>query len=122
MTAATKPQEIPVAAPSTAARRDGDAPGRLPEPTATAASTTPGRDQAGQQPRGAGACSRPPDGDARPRNTPIPTDMAAAASQSRRRTFTRPAPATARYPKTNSISSARMGWTRASAPYRSALS
>src|ERR1700720_4486878 len=36
ITAATKPQEIPVAQPSTAARRDRDMPGGLPGPKATA--------------------------------------------------------------------------------------
>ena len=41
-----------------------------------------------------GACSRPPDGDAKRRNKPIPADMAAAASQSR--CLTRRDPATAR--------------------------
>ena len=87
-----------------------------------AASTTPDVTRPASSHEEPGACSRPPDGDARRRNTPIPADMAAAASQSRRLTFTRPAPATARYPNTNSSSSARMGWTRASAPYRSATS
>src|SRR5258708_8040039 len=40
ITAATKPQEMPVAHPSTAARRDRDVPGRLPVPTAMANPTS----------------------------------------------------------------------------------
>jgi hypothetical protein len=95
MTAATKPHAIPVAAPSNAARRDGGAPGRLPGPKATAraASTTPNVSRPASSHEEPGACSRPPDGDARPRNRPIPADIAAAASKSRflTRTCRRPA-------------------------------
>jgi hypothetical protein len=96
MTAAMNPHEIPVATPSTAARREPDAPGRWPSPTATAtaSSTTPTVARPAISHEEPGACSRPPDGDATRRKTPIPADMAAAASQSR--PLTRPEPATAR--------------------------
>src|SRR5205807_3326423 len=40
MTAAMNPHEIPVAAPSTAARRPRGAPGRRPRPNATASAAT----------------------------------------------------------------------------------
>jgi hypothetical protein len=85
-----------VATPSTAARRDPDAPGRLPSPwaTARAADTAPAVTRPASSHEEPGACSRPPDGDARRKNKPMPTDMAAAASQSRR--LTRRDPATAR--------------------------
>ncbi len=98
MTAATKPHEIPVAAPSTAARRARDTPGRLPGPRATAraSSTTPEVTRPASHQDEPGACSRPPEGDAKKRNRPIPADIAAAASQSRRFTLTRREPATAR--------------------------
>ena len=92
ITAAMNPHEIPVTAPSTAARRDPAAPGRLPRPrpttrtaATTAAVTSPDTSQ--DEP---GACSRPAEGEATRRNTPMPADMAAAASQSRHRT--RPEP------------------------------
>jgi hypothetical protein len=96
MTAAMNPHEIPVAAPSTAARRPRDAPGRRPRPdaTASAAATTPAMTSPASSQEEPGACSRPPDGAARRRNTPIPADMAAAASRSR--PVTRRVPATAR--------------------------
>jgi hypothetical protein len=96
MTAAMNPQEIPVAAPSTAARRVPDAPGRRPSPKATARamSATPAMTRPATSHEKPGACSRPPDGDATRRKTPIPADMTAAASQSRR--LTRPEPAMAR--------------------------
>jgi len=73
----------------------------------------------------AGACGRPPDGAARPRNSPIPAGMAIAASQSRRCTRSR-RPMTVMKPKTSRSSSARTGWTRtgwtrASGPNRRAL-
>ncbi len=92
ITAATKPQEMPVAHPSTAARRDRDVPGRLPGPKATASprSTIPKVDKPASHQEGPGACSRPPEGAARRRNRPTPADMATAASQSRRLTITRP--------------------------------
>ena len=79
------PHEIPVAAPSTAARRPRGAAGRRPSPKATgsAAATTPAVTSPASSQEDPGACSRPPDGAARRRNTPIPADMAAAASQSR---------------------------------------
>ena len=96
MTAAMNPHEIPVAAPSTAARRPRGAPGRRPRPNATAraatttlAVTSPASSQEDPE-----ACSRPPDGAASRRNTPSPADMAAAASQSR--PVTRRDPAMAR--------------------------
>ena len=96
MTAAMNPHEIPVAAPSTAARRVPDAPGQRPRPTATATarSTTPTVPRPAISHEEPGACSRPPDGDATLRKIPIPAAMAAAASQSRR--LTRPEPATTR--------------------------
>jgi hypothetical protein len=96
MTAAMNPHEIPVTAPSMAARRPGDALGRRPCPKATArpASTTPAVTSPATSQEEPAACSRPPDGDARRRNTPTPADMPAAASQSRR--WTRREPAMAR--------------------------
>ena len=96
ITAAMNPHEIPVADPSTAARRDADAPGRprSPKATATAVSTTPAVTRPASSQEEPGACSRPPDGAASRRNTPIPADMAAAASQSR--SLGRRDPATAR--------------------------
>ena len=96
MTAAMNPHEIPVADPSTAARRDRDAPGRprSPKATARAASTTPPVTRPASSQEEPGACSRPPDGAASRRNTPIPADMPATASQSR--SFGRRDPATAR--------------------------
>ena len=106
MTAAMKPHETPVAAPSTAARRVPppwppgrrvpEPPGRRPRPevAATARPATPAVARPATSQEKPGACSRPPDGDATRRKTPIPADMAAAASQSRR--LIRPEPATAR--------------------------
>ena len=96
MTAAMNPHAMPVAAPSSAARRERDLPGRpsSPKATARAASTTPAVASPASSHEWPAACSRPPEGDARLRNTPRPADMAAVASQSRR--FTRREPATAR--------------------------
>jgi hypothetical protein len=73
-------------------------PGPLPGPKATAkaASTTPNVTRPDSSHSEPGACSRPPDGEASHKNMPMPADMAAAASQSRRFTLTRLAPATAR--------------------------
>ena len=48
------------------------------------------RDQASERHSEGGACCRPPDGEAANRNRPRPADMAAAASQSRRRTVREP--------------------------------
>src|SRR5258708_9630966 len=84
ITAATKPQEMPVAHPSTAARRDRDVPGRLPGPKATASprSTIPKVDKPASHQEGPGACSRPPEGAARRSNRPTPPDIAPAATPS----------------------------------------
>jgi hypothetical protein len=96
MTAAMNPHAIPVAAPSTAARRPLGAPERRPRPNATAraASTTPTVTSPASSHEDPGACSRPPDGAASRRNAPIPADIAAAASKSRH--VTRRVPAMAR--------------------------
>jgi hypothetical protein len=94
ITAATKPQAIPVTAPRTAARRRAEAGDRRRSPNAIAspASTAASVINPASHHREAGACGRPPDGDAASRSTPSPADMAAAASQSRR--VTRPPPRT----------------------------
>ncbi len=125
MTAATKPQAIPVAEPRTPARRrDEAAPGWFPSPKATAraASTKPSVTIPASTHEEAAACSCPPDGDARRKNRAIPAHMAAAPSQSRGLIRTRRRPAKARNPNTSSSSSDKMGWTMASGPYRSAIS
>ena len=85
-----------MAAPSTAARRVPVTPGRRPSPKATAraSSTTPTVPRPATSQAEPDACRRPPDGDATRRKTPIPADMAAAASQSRY--VTRPEPTVAR--------------------------
>jgi hypothetical protein len=91
ITAATNPQEIPVAVPSSAARRDRDARARPPGPKATPriSRTIPRVIRPASHQEEPGACGRPPEGDARWRNRLIPADMATAASQSRRLTVTR---------------------------------
>ena len=124
MTAATKPQAIPVAEPSSAARREGVAPGRFPilKATATAASTTPSVTSPASSHEEPAACSRPPDAEASRKNTATPADIATAPSQSRGLIRVRRRPAKARNPNTSSSSSDKMGWTRASGPYRRAVS
>jgi hypothetical protein len=86
MTAASNPQQIPVAAPSSAARRD-----RVTRRGHTGARVRPSRDStatvvttAASHRSEPGACSRPPDGAATHKNAARPIDIAAAASQSRR--------------------------------------
>src|SRR5580692_1261054 len=94
ITAAIKPQAIPVTAPRTAARRCPDAGDlwRSPEASASPASTTAMVASPASHHKEPGACSRPPEGEAANRSRLSPADIAAAASQSRR--LTRPEPST----------------------------
>ena len=84
ITAATKPQVMPVAMPRKAARRDDDPPVR--SETAMAIATAARVAAAASHHRPAGAWSRPPDGAAARRKRLIPAHMTATASQSRPRT------------------------------------
>ena len=85
ITAATKPQVMPVAMPRKAARRDDEPPARSEHAMAIATSARTTAAASHQRP--AGAWSRPPDGDAAPRKTLIPAHMTATDSQSRQRTL-----------------------------------
>src|SRR5579863_4780002 len=85
ITAATNPQEIPVATPRVAALRAGDgaAPRRMGvNATMVATRASPSAETPANHHEAAGACRCPPDGLAVKRKTPSPIAMAAAANQS----------------------------------------
>src|SRR5277367_5369384 len=81
ITAATKPQVMPVATPRKAARRDGDPPAR--SANAMTIATTTRVTTAVSHHRPAGAWSRPPDGAAARRKTLIPAHPGPRAPRGR---------------------------------------